>query len=197
MGTRHLIAAQIDGDYRIAQYGQWDGYPSGQGVDVLAFLRTMDRSSFEAKLRASRLMTKAEWPAWAEYANAHGGGEGGLSVPAWTKTHPHMARGCGADILTIVANSDGLTLRNNLTFACDSLFCEYGYVVDFDKGTFEVFKGFNREPLPEGERFYGLDPGDENPAEGYWPIRLVKSYPLDCLPSDAQFLADLERDEDD
>jgi hypothetical protein len=38
MGTRHLIAAKIDGVYKLAQYGQWDGYPDGQGVAVLDFL---------------------------------------------------------------------------------------------------------------------------------------------------------------
>lgn len=38
MGTRHLIAAVIDGEYKIAQYGQWDGDPEGQGLTVLDFL---------------------------------------------------------------------------------------------------------------------------------------------------------------
>lgn len=40
MGTRHLIAV-IDrkGTLKVAQYGQWDGYPSGQGVDVLKFAK--------------------------------------------------------------------------------------------------------------------------------------------------------------
>ena len=37
MGTRHLIAVMADGKYQVAQYGQWDGYPSGQGVSVLTF----------------------------------------------------------------------------------------------------------------------------------------------------------------
>lgn len=40
MGTRHLICAVSDNKYRIAQYGQWDGYPSGQGLAVLAFLKS-------------------------------------------------------------------------------------------------------------------------------------------------------------
>lgn len=38
MGTRHLIEVVVDGQIKVAQYGQWDGYPSGQGVDVLKFL---------------------------------------------------------------------------------------------------------------------------------------------------------------
>ena len=39
MGTRHLICAISDDEYRIAQYGQWDGYPEGQGAAILEFLK--------------------------------------------------------------------------------------------------------------------------------------------------------------
>ena len=38
MGTRNLTAVQLNGEYKIAQYGQWDGYPEGQGKTVLSFL---------------------------------------------------------------------------------------------------------------------------------------------------------------
>lgn len=31
MGTRNLTAVYLDGQYKVAQYGQWDGYPEGQG----------------------------------------------------------------------------------------------------------------------------------------------------------------------
>ena len=42
MGTRHLICVVSDGDYKVAQYGQWDGYPSGQGAAILEFLHKED-----------------------------------------------------------------------------------------------------------------------------------------------------------
>ena len=32
MGTRNLTAVYLDGQYKVAQYGQWDGYPEGQGI---------------------------------------------------------------------------------------------------------------------------------------------------------------------
>ena len=52
MGTRNLVAVQIDGQYKIAQYGQWDGYPSGKGLEVLEFLR--ERMNEEAFVKALR-----------------------------------------------------------------------------------------------------------------------------------------------
>ncbi|EGP83674.1 unnamed protein product [Zymoseptoria tritici ST99CH_3D1] len=42
MGTRHLILVWYKGKWHIAQYGQWDGYPGGQGMTVFRFLTNTD-----------------------------------------------------------------------------------------------------------------------------------------------------------
>lgn len=34
MGTRHLIKVKYKGEIKVSQYGQWDGYPDGQGLDI-------------------------------------------------------------------------------------------------------------------------------------------------------------------
>lgn len=39
MGTRHIIKVRKNGKDWISQYGQWDGYPTGQGIDVMEFVR--------------------------------------------------------------------------------------------------------------------------------------------------------------
>jgi hypothetical protein len=39
MGTRHLICVFYNSRLVIAQYGQWDGYIGGQGVNLMKFLR--------------------------------------------------------------------------------------------------------------------------------------------------------------
>ena len=38
MGTRHLICIFYRGEWVVAQYGQWDGYPEGQGFKLYRFL---------------------------------------------------------------------------------------------------------------------------------------------------------------
>lgn len=38
MGTRHLICIFYKGKWVVAQYGQWDGYPEGQGFKLFRFL---------------------------------------------------------------------------------------------------------------------------------------------------------------
>lgn len=183
MGTRHLIAVQIDGEYKIAQYGQWDGYPSGQGVDILSFLEGSNLDVFKEKLRGCSWATEADLQA--------------LDEGTWMRSHPWLSRDAGADILGYVLSSEnGLKLKNNIAFAGDGLFCEYAYVIDFDKGTFEIFEGFKKLPTPEDSRFPSgaewLEKADE-----YSPVHLVQTYELGCLPSKDGFLSDLEGEDED
>lgn len=45
MGTRHLILVWYKGKWHIAQYGQWDGYPEGQGINIVKFLNDTDNDA--------------------------------------------------------------------------------------------------------------------------------------------------------
>ena len=38
MGTRHITAVVSEGEFVVAQYGQWDGYPTGAGNDIVAII---------------------------------------------------------------------------------------------------------------------------------------------------------------
>ena len=51
MGTRHLIEVKSGGELKVAQYGQWDGYPTGQGIGIANFLHgIMDVEKFRVAL---------------------------------------------------------------------------------------------------------------------------------------------------
>lgn len=182
MGTRHLIEVVVDGQIKVAQYGQWDGYPSGQGVDVLKFLAENDLEAFKAKASQCSWLTQADVVMVNATAN-------------WTTIFPWLSRDAGSDILTHVMGSEnGLKLQNSHEFASESLFCEYAYVIDFDKNSLEVYKGFNKDELATGERFADLIPEDKE----YQPVKLVALYSLSDLPSRDEFLAELEpADEED
>ena len=39
MGTRNLTMVISNGKTKVAQYGQWDGYPDGQGMTALSTLK--------------------------------------------------------------------------------------------------------------------------------------------------------------
>jgi len=52
MGTRNMtMVIDQEGAKKVAQYGQWDGYPSGVGADILNFLKNTELfEKFKAKL---------------------------------------------------------------------------------------------------------------------------------------------------
>lgn len=194
MGTRHLIAVQLNGKYRIAQYGQWDGYPSAQGATVLNFLKTeMDRPKFETALRAASFLTKEDMDAINAEIEAKN------LKDKWQKVWPHLSRDAGGEILQMVQDADaGIKLKDEIDFAANSLFCEWGYVIDLDANTLEVFRGFQKEPVPEGDRFANFEPTNkEEKADGYYPIRRVASYSLDALPTQEQLERDADPPEDE
>lgn len=201
MGTRNLTCAVIDGQYKIAQYGQWDGYPSGQGSTIINFLRSIQQEGFleefKTKLRNCRWITPEEIKAtWIEFGHNPEKSDGFVSCEIANERgnkYPHLDRDAGAGILELVAQSEnGLALNDSRSFAADSLFCEFAYVLDFDQDKLEVYKGFNETPLAETERFSGIEKEKDSKYE---PIRHWKSFPLTNPPELSDFLAELE-DED-
>ena len=200
MGTRNITAVQMGGEYKIAQYGQWDGYPEGQGKTILAFLAGEGNLD---KLRAALGRVRFLDPKGQDKAFVE---EYEQNAPEWSRDpdnrtpeqkrwfERYITRDLGGEILANVAMADEpeILLRNSISFAADSLFCEWGYVVDLDANTLEVFKGFNEEPLAEGERFRGAVAAEDANKE-YTPIRLIAKYPLDALPTLEKLVEDCQK----
>lgn len=196
MGTRHLICIQQNNEYKVAQYGQWDGYPSGQGVDVLNFAKNLDKDLFICKLENVFSPTQEQIDGWYKDAGHDGGDWLTVTVASkFKESHPILSRDAGAGVLELILNSNHpLPLISSLNFAADSLFCEWAYVNDLDSNTFEVFKGFNQSPLNQAERFANIKSNDS--TDGYYPVRLVKLWALSDLPDEEFFLDLLEPCED-
>lgn len=198
MGTRNLTAVVLDGQYRVAQYGQFDGYPSGVGQEILEFLLSCDLDKLKSKVDLCSSITPEE----IERIRIETGDD-----DSWIDKYPNLYRNTAGKILEFIYNSDpedGCSVKLSLRFAADSLFCEWGYVIDFDKRTFEVFRGFNRKPLEEGDRFFFLQDIEKIKAEalkygenGYYPIRLYHTFPLDNLPDTEKFISTLGPERED
>lgn len=177
MGTRNLTMVILDKETKVAQYGQWDGYPGGQGATILTFLRECNMKTFNKKIKELRWLTKKEIDA----INPN---------PNWKELYPYLSRDVGGEILEVIYTKEIVGLMNQEEFAKDSLFCEWAYVIDLDKKTLEVYCGFNQTPLKPKDRFYGN--GEVNDG-GYYPVRLLKSYSLTKLPTVKKFVSELEK----
>jgi hypothetical protein len=168
MGTRNLTVAIYNNQVKIAQYGQWDGYPSGQGNTILEFLKKLPdvKQEFLTNLSLCKFTEDGEGEAWS--------------------------RNTGAKILHLILEKP-LELFNDYKFAADSLFCEFCYVLDFDNEVLEFYKGFNTKPIPENNRFYSLV-FDRQRTVKYYPVKLLEKYHFSKLPSveDMKKLVEIE-----
>lgn len=169
MGTRNLTIVISGGKPVIAQYGQWDGYLSGAGVQVAEFV---DNAENIAALRANagkcRFGSAAELDKIIDKYSNDGWMDTKQAARFKASKHAYLSRDTGCDILGIVARftDKELLLRDDYSFAGDSLFCEYCYVVDLDKNKLEIYTGFNKRKLGASQRFAALEP-----REGYFPVR--------------------------
>jgi len=177
---------------KVAQYGQWDGYPSGQGSTIVEFLKS-DENVKNLKSNLDRCRFIEDDGRDKEFMDSYN-----KNAPEWSNDPDNrteeqkrwfdtfMTRNLGGDILSKIANSsvDEILIRDSSSFAADSLMNEWSYVIDFDKNVLEVYTGFNTSPLADGERFKNL----ESLRDGkYYPITLKKSFPLDDLPTEEEF----------
>jgi hypothetical protein len=181
MGTRGFVGFVVDGTEKIT-YNHNDSYPDGLGVEVLDFARG-DMQAAREQARTLRLVTDEVPPTAeekAELAELANRNVGTRSDDDWYVLL-RRTQGDPAAMLRVGYMID------NRDFPADSLFAEYGYVIDFDAGTFEAYVGFQRQPHSKG-RF-----ADREPLKnGYFPVALVASWPLDSLPSGGTFASALE-----
>lgn len=159
MGTRNLTMVVKDSELRVSQYGQWDGYPIGQGKTVLKFLqRLIQNNEQKAFIDAIDNVTHLPNKDGESYA---------------IENYPHCSRDHGAEILNIILDNKGeLELWMHWEFMYDSLFCEFAYLIDLDNNTLEFYTGFNTKALDKSQRFF---------KENFEPIDYQSKYhPIVC-----------------
>lgn len=183
MGTRNLIAVVVDDEFKVAQYGQWDGYPSGQGAEVAKFIcDEMDIDAFRAAVReCSWISTEEHQEMWTKCGAKPDDEFVNMEVSdRFKEKYPHLSRDAGAEILGFIQKDGARKVKDSRDFAGDSLFCEWAYVVDLDKEALEVYQGFNKG-VPVG-RFAELKPSDSNE---YNPVSLLTTIPFTELTVEA------------
>lgn len=124
MGTRHhQVVINEEGKTKVSQYGQWDGYPSGQGKDILEYLKKGKLDEYLKNLNKIPIATKKQ----LEKVN---------SDKDWKINYPYLSRDCGSDIHQMI--EDGVV---KFVVHIDSeeakQWCEGFYTIDFKEGTFK------------------------------------------------------------
>lgn len=124
MGTRNLTIVKQDYQVKVAQYGQWDGYPKGVGQGIVDFLHKTDLNEFKEKIKACHFMPqgKLEKMTDEQYGKL-------------LDEQPQFSRDTADKVLDmIMANKKKVfELKNAIDFGFDDLFCEWLYIIDLDK----------------------------------------------------------------
>lgn len=206
MGTRGAYGVIINEQEKIG-YGQYDSYPEGSGIENLQWLRIIvSREDWLADVRkkaeACQLVHDDTPPTPEQIkkmSDTHdpfvSGGNDWYALTRLTHGHLGQMLECGY-------------IYDSSTFPLDSLFCEWAYIVDFDKERFEVYKGFQKT-LPKAGRWKGRPTEAEQrkwyedhvayckehdrdpwmtPEQEYKAVELVGSWDFRELPSDEEFL---------
>lgn len=140
MGTRNLSMAKVDGVLKIAQYGQWDGYPSGAGVEILSFIKRTDMNEFKDKVRKCNFVEPEHIRNLWESLGADKSGVVSMDIASkMEEQYPQFSRDTGCQIFKLVNESDGMNLDDAHEFGEDGLFCEWAYLIDFDEGCLSVY----------------------------------------------------------
>jgi hypothetical protein len=140
MGTRGLTKVIKNDKVVVAQYGQWDHYPSGQGLTALRFLR--DEANVEKLDKGLYWLYEVNDEDIEKTAERTGDN--------FQTAYPSLIRDTGAEILELIANAKGaVPVLLNTDFENDELFCEGVFTVDLDKKRFitKTDQGITTLPL--------------------------------------------------
>lgn len=170
-----VLCVQIHGEYKVAQFGMYDSNPYGSGVNILKFIRNVNLDVLESDISECDFYTKEQ----REFIF-------GKYSPGDVIMGRAMYKGLDTtsleDILSLIMFGNERKLESYIRFTQDGYFCDWVYVIDFDKRSFEVYKA-NEDNLTEKDRFYVGLTDDETKQ-----LKLVVSYSLDDLPTIGEFL---------
>jgi len=187
MGTRGFVGFVVGGVEKIA-YNHWDSYPSGLGDEVLGWLRSAGSEGLPAireQARALRVVDPQSKPAPEDIERLRPWTDLGVGEQSTADWYCLLRRTQGNPGAMLEAG----TIEDGAHFPTDSLFAEWGYIVDFDTAMFEAYEGFQKSAHTEGRFALRTGPDDSN---GYFPVKLVAAWPLGSLPSAEEFIAKLE-----
>ncbi|WP_405747699.1 hypothetical protein [Streptomyces canus] len=183
MSTRGFLGF-VANEHETITYVHFDAYPSGLGSDVLKWARTVtdwdtarQQAAALVHVDGSVMPTDEQREALADYAQPGVGGSKDDPGEEWYRLLHGTFGDPGATLAAGHAPHDP-------DWPGDSLYCEWGYLIDCDAKTFEVYRGFQESP--HKGRFADRE---TNPRSGYQPVRVIASWPLDALPDDDAFLA--------
>jgi hypothetical protein len=178
MSTRGCLGVATGGKLYLA-YCHSDSYPSWLGVRVAGFCEAVRRLGkwkelAQAYSQVTLVQNSDPVPPAARQFYAFDAGVNGGDKNTW---YCWLRAFQGIEGMRAVLRGTCRHIEDHSAFPEDSLFCEWAYVVDLDKGVLEVYKGFQSKPHTKG-RFATATPEQHASGDTYYPCKLIKSVKL-------------------
>lgn len=191
MGTSGTIGFRINEEDYLT-YNHFDSYPSDLGVNVLEELATIQKThKWKGVILNITNITGVDsnaQPSSNDIIEYSRFGDPRVSAAMDNKEIHSWYQLLRNAQGTLVHYMNG-TIKHFITennFIKYSLFCEYGYIVNFDTKKLEFWKGAQTKPDPSNR--YGQEGDDEGISTKYYPCKLMHEFDLDSLPSKKEFL---------
>ena len=168
MGTRSSIGVHVNGKDKLT-YNQYDGYPTGMGKDVYEQVtKLLIQNGWDAvikmatklkQVKSDKVFTEKEKEKYGDLWQQVSTGDDMYS----------LLRSLQGDLGAMLER--GIMTKDN-NFIKDSLFCEWAYILNVDKKTFEIYKGFQTEK-PTNGRYKNC-----RKQRGYYACNLIHTIDL-------------------
>jgi hypothetical protein len=149
MGTRGVVGFRLD-NKDILFYNHYDSYPSGLGWNVVQFVqRVKNWPLVKERVRGLRLVDE-DGPMTQADTEHYGNLCGHFSKKHFYPYTEHTAENCICDWHNLLHNLQGkladildagIAVKSN-DFVKNSLFCEWGWIINLDGMMIEVYRGF-------------------------------------------------------
>ena len=184
MGTRGVYGFRVDGkDY--LTYNGFDSYPEWLGEhlveEIKDYLTEGTLDGMAENVRRIKFVNSSDKPTEADFEK-------------YSAFSAHVST--GEDWYSLLRNMQGSIkdilkyeiMIERADFIWDSLFCEYGYIINLDTNKFEVYRG-NQSVVHYEGRYGGEVPEPFPYASGYktdkyYGCRLVEEFDLNDIPDD-------------
>lgn len=181
MGTRGAYGFHKGGVDKIT-YNHFDSYPTGLGADVAEFVKNHTDEEMNEIFDRIVMVRSNGVPSAEQIKECFRFYQPGVSMNTPEEWYS-LLRATQGDL---EAHAMGLRyMIDNADFLKDSLFCEWGYVINLDKGVLEIYRGFQKGP--ESNRYY--QPMSYN---GYYNCSLIREVPFETLREPKTYMATLE-----
>ena len=192
MGTRGAYGLHKGGVDKIA-YNHWDSYPTGLGADVAAFVCQHTDEEMNTIFDRIILVATKEKPTGDQIAECMPFFDGNVSEQTPEDWYCLLRKAQG----NLEAYAGGLRyMIGQAKFLMDSLFCEWGYVINLDKGVLEVYRGFQK--APSKNRYFRskmVATFIENDGKsGYYNCALIREVPFATIRETPTYMATLEEE---